>query len=292
MTFSVPLRAVVIALLIHTLWGGNPVAVKFGLLAFPPMWSAFIRFALAIVCIAVWAAWARRRVWPHRGEWRALLGLGLLFTLQIGTMNVGFSMTTGSMASVLISTNPLFAALAANFFIRGDRLTGLKSAGLLLAFAGTATALVQGAGAVRFEFANWGNWLVLLSAALLGLRLVLSARLLQRVDETRVAIWQMLFSLPLFAAGGLLWESVLWQNVDWKPLAGLAYQGIVIAGLGFMVSFSLMKRYRPSVMVSFNFVSPIAGVLLSMWLLAETITVALIVAMALVAAGLVLIAKK
>ncbi len=287
-----PLRAVVIALLIHTLWGGNPVAVKFGLLAFPPMWSAFIRFALAIVCIAAWAAWAHRRVWPQRGEWRPLLGLGLLFTLQIGTMNVGFSMTTGSMASVLISTNPLFAALAANFFIRGDRLTGLKSAGLLLAFGGTATALVQGAGAVRFEFANGGNWLVLLSAALLGLRLVLSARLLQRVDETCVAIWQMLFSLPLFAAGGLLWESVLWQNVDWKPVAGLAYQGIVIAGLGFMVSFTLMKRYRPSVMVSFNFVSPIAGVLLSMWLLAETITVALIVAMALVAVGLVLIAKK
>ena len=51
---AIPLRAVLLAIFIHTLWGGNPVAVKFGLLVFPPMYSAFIRFALAILCIFVW----------------------------------------------------------------------------------------------------------------------------------------------------------------------------------------------------------------------------------------------
>ena len=34
---AVPVQAVVIAVLIHILWGGNPVAVKFSLLVFPPL---------------------------------------------------------------------------------------------------------------------------------------------------------------------------------------------------------------------------------------------------------------
>jgi drug/metabolite transporter (DMT)-like permease len=53
-----------------------------------------------------------------------------------------------------------------------------------------------------------------------------------------------------------------------------------------------MKRYTPSVMMSFNFVSPVAGVLLSVWLLDERISALLLVGMALVAAGLALIARK
>ncbi len=292
MTLSVPLRAIALALFIHTLWGGNPVAVKFGLIVFPPMWSAFIRFVLATLCIVVWI-WARGTPFlPRRGEWLTLLGLGALFTAQIGTMNVGFDMTTGAMASVLISTNPLFAALFAHWLLRGDRLTAVKSAGLLLAFVGTAVVLLQGAGGAGLEIDNWGNWIVLLSACLLGLRLVLAARVLQRIDEARVAVWQMVVSLPLFAIGGLAWETVAWQHLDWRPVAGLAYQGFVIAGLGFMVTFYLMKRYTPSVMVSFNFVAPIAGVLLSAWLLDERITTGIVFGMILVASGLLLIARR
>ena len=90
----------------HALWGGNPVAVKFGLLVFPPMWSAFIRFVIGIVCIASWAAVRGIPMWPKPGEWRLLMMIGILFVLQIGAMNIGFDLTQGSIAAILISTNP------------------------------------------------------------------------------------------------------------------------------------------------------------------------------------------
>lgn len=292
MPLSVPLRAVVISVFIHTLWGGNPVAVKFSLLVFPPMWTAFLRFVIAVLCIAAWARLNRIRFWPSRDEWPVLIGLGLLFTVQIAAMNIGFDLTTGAMASVLISTNPLFAALFAHYLFAGDRLTKTKALGLSLAFFGTALVLLRGAGLEGLQFDNWGNWIVILSACLLGARLMLSAKVLQRIDEVRVAVWQMLVSLPLFAVGGFAWETIKWENLAWQPIAGLAYQGFVIAGLGFMVSFYLMKTYSPGIMASFNFVAPVAGVLLSAWLLAEKISVSLVIGMVLVAMGLFLIAKK
>jgi drug/metabolite transporter (DMT)-like permease len=138
----------------------------------------------------------------------------------------------------------------------------------------------------------WGNAILLMSACLLGGRLIVSAKVLQKIDGARVVLWQMILSLPLFALGGFLFESIRWDAMAWEPLAGLAYQGVIVAGLGFSVSFYLMARYTPSVIVSFNFVSPIAGVLLSAWLLGDIITGHLWAGLVLVAAGLYLIAHK
>ena len=291
---KVPLQAILLAIFIHSLWGGNPVAVKFSLWVFPPLWSGFLRFAIAILCITLWAKINRIPIWPRTHEWPRLLILGLIFTLQIATMNIAIDNTTGALASILIATNPLFAVCFAHLWVPDDRLSWLKSGGLLIAFAGIVIMLMQDLddAALGTQLQNIGNWIMLFSAALLGARLAFSARLLRQIDTVRVLIWQMAFSLPLFAAGGLLWETIVWERLSWEPIAGIAYQGFVIAGLGFMVSSYLIKNYQPSVMMSFNFISPLSGVLLSIWLLGEPLTWHILVGMLAVALGLVLITRQ
>ncbi|HJM49184.1 MAG TPA: DMT family transporter [Alphaproteobacteria bacterium] len=288
----IPLRAIIIAVCIHILWGANPVAVKFGLLAFPPLWSAFIRFALAIACITVWACFKEIPLWPRRGEWLGLGLLSLLFTVQIALMNFGIDMTTSSMSSVLLATHPLFAALFAHLFIARDRLTPVKVVGLLVAFSGAGVVLLRDAGLAGLDLVAIGNWVVLLSSALLGGRLIYTAGLAQRIDTSRLMVWQMVLSLVAFGAGGLAFESIHWAQVGWLPLAGLAYQGIVIAGLGFMLNTWLIKHHSPSTMVSFGFIAPISGVALSVWLLGESLTSILIFGTLGVGLGLVLITRK
>jgi drug/metabolite transporter (DMT)-like permease len=284
---------VLAALAIHTLWGGNPVAVKLGLEAFPPLWSAFLRFALGCACVAAWAALARIPLRPAREEWQPLVAIGLLFTVQIALMNIGFAGTSGAKGSVLIATNPLFGVLFAHFLVPGDRVAALRVAGVLVAFAGTALVLTRGTPAAAGAWgASAGDWIVLASACLLGLRLALSGRFLRRVNEVRLTFWMMLLSLPLFAAGGLAWEWIRWDRIGAVPIAGILYQGVVVAGLAFTVNFYLMRRYPPSVMISFNFVAPVAGVLLSLLLLGDSVTAGLLGGMALVALGLALIARR
>jgi len=51
----------------------------------------------------------------------------------------------------------------------------------------------------------------------------------------------------------------MWHNLNWRPLAGIAYQGVAIAGVAFMANAYLMRHHSPSVVASFNFVSPVAG---------------------------------
>ena len=292
MALSVPLGAVLVSLVIHSLWGGNPVAVKFSLIAFPPLTTAFLRFAIGIACIALWARWRGVRLLPEKGEWRPLWIVALLFAVQIASMNVGFHHTSGAMGSVLIATNPLFAVVFAHFLVAGDRMTAARALGLLVAMAGTSLVLLGDADVATLDPGAAGNWIVLSSAVMLGLRLSLSARFIRRIDPTKVAIWQMVLSLPLFGAGALLLEEIAWDRVGIGPIAGLLFQGVVIAGVGFTVSYHLMKRYTPSVMMSFNFVSPVAGVLFAAWLLGDRIGSFLLAGMALVAVGLYLVARR
>lgn len=292
---AVPWSAVLAAVAIHVLWGANVVAVKIGLIAIPPLWSAFWRFVLGALCIAAWARLRGVGLRPERGEWPALLLLGLFFTVQIAVMYVGIDLSSGAIAAILVSTNPLFASLLSHFFVPDDRVGPLRAVGLAVAFGGICIIFVGG-GQPFFEIsrsgAGWGSLVVLAGAAMLGGRLVYTARLLRRIEATRVMFWQMVLALPAFAGGGLALEQVDWAALDWLPIAGIAYQGVVIAGLGFMVNAYLMSRYNPSVVISFNFVSPISGVLLSALMLSEAIAWNVWAGLATVGLGLLLIARK
>ncbi len=150
----------------------------------------------------------------------------------------------------------------------------------------------RGAGLQAASWLVWGNWIVLASSALLGGRLVFSAKLVEQIEPARVMIWQMILALPIFAVAALALETIAWQDIGWRPLGGLAYQGVVIAGLGFMINIILLQRYSPSVMLSFGFLSPISGVALSAWLLSEQLTWVVLVGMTTVGLGLVLIARQ
>ncbi|MGH8687646.1 MAG: DMT family transporter [Burkholderiales bacterium] len=289
MSWSIPARAALAALAIHTLWGGNPVAVKLGLVAFPPLWSGLLRFALGCLCVAAWARTMRIPLLPRRGEWRPLAAIGLLFTVQIALMNIGFSMTSAVNSAVLIAANPLFGMLFAHFLVPGDRLRPRRALGVAVAFGGVALVLTRGAG---IEAGHAGDWIVLASACLLGLRLAISGRVLRQMNEVRLTFWQMLLSLPLFLAGALAWEQIHWEAIGAAPVAGILYQGVVVAGLAFTVNFYLIRRYTPSVMISFNFIAPVAGVLLGAAILGEHVSASLIGGMVLVALGLALIARR
>lgn len=287
-----PIAAIAVAIFINALWGGNPIAVKIGLEAFPPFWSAFLRFSIGALCIAGWAAATGVRLWPFVHEWKDLMWLSALFGVQIAIMNIGIDMSNGATSAVLISMFPLFAAGLSHFFVPGDRLTVLKMLGLVAAFSGAIVIVLRGDLDALATGVNAGDLIVLLSAFLLACRLVLTANLLRRMETARVVFWQMVIALPAFFAIAGAWETVVLEEVTWAATMGLLYQGIVIAGFGFVVNALLYRRYDPSVIVGFGFVSPVTGVLLGVWLLGDAADTSLLAGTAGIGIGLILLTMR
>ena len=274
-----------LALLTSVFWGANTVAIKLGLIDAPPLRLAWMRFVVGGTAIAIWA-WATGRLAGlrvAREEWRPMLMLALIFTAQIGTMNIGTSLTSAAHASILLNLYSVHTVVLSHFLIPGDRLTVRRVAGVAIAYAGIVVLFTgqTGGGAASLL----GDAIVFFSAFLLAERLVYLARAVQRLDPVKLLLSQAAVGSALFMLGSALTETA---PTVWTPrLAGsIAYQGILIAGFNFVVNLWLLQRYRPSSLVPFFLTQPLFGVVAAAAVTGDPLTGHLLLACVAVAIGM------
>lgn len=261
------------------------MAIKLGLLDAPPLRLAWLRFLLGGLVIALWA-WLTGRlagVRIARSERWPLLVLGLIFTAQIGLMNVGTSLTSAAHGSVVLNLYAVHTVVLAHFLIPGDRLTVRRLAGALVAYAGIVLLFV---GDRASEGASLlGDALVFLSAFLLAERQVYLARAVQRLDPVTLLLAQATVGTALFIALSALFEP---EPTRWtlRLALSLAYQGALIAGFCFVINLWLLKRYRPSALAALFLTQPIFGVLVAALVAGDPLTLQLLAACLAVAVGI------
>lgn len=282
------LRVVCLASLMAMLWGGNNIAIKFALTGIDPFALAGVRFLLGSVIVLAWVYAARVPLKMQSEEKGKLVLLALLFTAQIGLLNAGVHHTLAGRSTIFIATHPFFIGIFAHLLIPGDRLKPLKILGMALSFIGVTLIFAESLFLRDFRYLL-GDLLVLTSALLLGLRLVYVKRLTQGIHPGRLLLWQAGLSIPAFFLLSLIFE----RNYDFQWNAqvamGVLYQGIIIAGIGFIISTRLYQRYVASHVGVFQFATPIIGVIFSNILLGEGISPGLIASMVLVAAGIAIV---
>ncbi len=280
------LRAAALALLLAALWGANPVAIKIGLVDAPPLRLAWMRFILGGLLNLAWGSWTGALVSlkVQRHEWRPLAVLGLLFTAQIGLLNIGTNLTTASRSTVLLNAYAVHTVVLAHFQISGDRLTIRKLLGTLIAYAGIVLLFGPDLYGSRTTFL--GDLLVSVSALLLGERTIYLARAVQRMDPLKLLLAQAAVGTVSFLALSLWVEADVPYQWTIPLTLAVLYQGLVVAGFNFTASLWLLKHYRPSALASFFLTTPIFGVLLSAVLVGDPLTGMLLLSSLLVAAGI------
>jgi drug/metabolite transporter (DMT)-like permease len=283
------LRGAALALLVSLFWGANTVAIKAGLLDAPPLRLAWMRFVVGGLVIALWA-WMTGRLTGariERDEWRPLLVLGLIFTAQIATMNIGTGLTSAAHGAVVLNLYAVHTVLLAHVVIPGDRLTVRRLAGVLIAYGGVVL-LVSGKPSGGASLL--GDAIVLVSGFLLAERTVYLARAVQRLDPVKLLLAQAVIGVAVLATLSALVEPA---PTRWTTalVLSLAYQGVLIAGFCFVVNLWLLKHYRPSALAPLFLTQPIFGVVVAAWFTGDPLTLALLLACAAVAAGIGLSAR-
>jgi drug/metabolite transporter (DMT)-like permease len=285
-------RGTAIALLLSALWGANPVAVKVGLADAPPLHLAFLRFLLGGLVILAYAGWMRHpgvfRVRP--GEWRPVLSLGLVFSVQIGVMNVGIGLTTAAHAAVVLNSYAVHSVVLAHFMIPGDRLTPAKLGGVLVAYAGIVLLFAR-----DFSFASetlLGDLVVAASAVLLAERIVYMARAIQRIDPIKLLVFQSAIGSACFLLASLALEANAPTRYTRGLAASLLYQGAVVAGFNFIVNSYLYKVYLASAIATCSLTTPLFGVLVAAAVTGDQLSPVLLLSSIMVAAGIGLSVRR
>jgi drug/metabolite transporter (DMT)-like permease len=285
-------RGATTALLLAAMWGGNPVAVKIGLADAPPLRLAFFRFVLGALAVLAYARWTRHRgIFDVRpGEWRVLISLGVVFSIQIGSMNVGIGLTTAAHGAVLLNSYAVHTVVLAHFMIPGDRLTPAKVVGVLIAYSGIVLLFAR-----DFSFQNTtllGDLVVAASAVLLGERIVYMARAVQRIDPIKLLVFQSAIGSACFLLASLVFEGGTPTRYTAGLAASLFYQGVVIAGFNFIVNSYLYKVYLASALATCSLTTPLFGVLIAAAVTGDQLSPLLLLSTVMVAAGIGLTVRR
>ena len=285
-------RGTTTALLLSALWGANPVAVKIGLADAPPLRLAFFRFVLGGLVILAYAGGTRHPgVFDVRpGEWRVLISLGVIFSIQIGTMNVGLGLTSAAHGAVLLNSYAVHTVVLAHFMIPGDRLTPAKVGGVLIAYTGIVLLFVR-----DFSFRSEtlvGDLIVAASAVLLGERVVYMARAVQRFDPIKLLVFQSAIGSACFLLASLVLEAATPTRYTTVLATSLFYQGIVIAGFNFIVNSYLYKVYLASALAICSLTTPLFGVLVAAAVTGDQLSPILLLSSLMVAAGIGLTVRR
>ena len=263
------------------------VAVTNG--GFAPVFQAGVRSAGAVVVLLIWMRLRGVSFHVPREAWLGGVLSGLLFSLEFMCLFSALDLTTVSRASVIFYTMPVWLALIAHVFFPGERLTGPKTVGLILAMAGVAIALADRSGGR----VSWTGDLLALTSSLCWAGIVVCVRLtpLAKVPPAKQLMFQVLISAPILLILAPLFGPLI-RDVAPIHIAGLMFQIIAVASLGFLAWFWLMSIYPSSSVASFSFLSPVFSVLLGWILLSENVVPSVWGALVLVASGIYLINRK
>jgi drug/metabolite transporter (DMT)-like permease len=273
------------------LLGLNQVLVKLVNVGLSPVFQAGLRSACAIVPVLLFALLTRKKLSISDGSLVPGILCGVFFGVEFMLLFLALDYTTVARASVFLYTMPFWVALAAHFLFPAQRMTAVRAAGLLLAFAGVAWALLQDDNPAS-EYAIYGDVACIIAAMLwAGIALLASATQLKKSTPVMQLLYQITVSSVILLPVSLLFGDLV-RELTPDIVAIFAFQVIAIVCIGFMSWFWILSIYPASDMASFSFLSPLFGVFFGWLVLGEQITAPLIGALVLVSIGIVMINRK
>ena len=251
-----------------------------------PVFFAGLRSAGAVICIWLWLRWRGIPLRFEKGTRLAGVAVGCVFAFEFLCLFVALDLTAVSRASVIFYSMPVWLAIMAHFIMPDDKITPLKAVGLGLALAGVAVAILtrdDGVGSFWGDLAAVGaaiGWAVT--------AMIAKASTLSRVRPEIQLMWQVGVSAPLLLFAALFFGPLI-RDIAPIHIAGLAFQIVVVVSAGFIFWLWLLSIYPASGVASFSFLSPVLTVALGWLLLGEEVGPSLIVALILVAIGILLV---
>ena len=273
------------------LMGINQVMVKLVNAGFSPVFQAGARSACALIPVLLFALIARKRLSVTDGSFLPGILCGLFFAAEFLLLFEGIERTAVSRASVIFYTMPVWVAVAAHFLIPGELLTPRRSAGLILAVAGVAVALLDEPPAFLPDALAGDLLCILGSLCWAGIAITARISRLNRSEPEMQLIYQLAVSGPVLLFLAPFFGPVLREVTD-TILWIFAFQVIAVVSIGMLVWFMVLRVYPASDMTSFSFLAPLFGVAASWIVLDEPFSWFIVVALAMVGTGIAMVSWK
>ncbi len=288
--------AITLLLACCVFWGFQQVLVKATVVEVAPVFQAFVRFALATAALLLWCRWRGIAVWRRDPVLGPGLLAGALFAGEFACIYIGLQYTPASRLTMFVYCAPFWVALLLPRLVPGENLRRAQWLGMGCAFVGVTMALGDGlwGSAHAAQPLGWlGDALGLLGGLLWALTtVVIRSTALGGVAPERQLLYQVGVStavLPILSlALGEHWSLAFSAFAT----GSLLLQALVGAFASYLAWMWMLAHYPATKISVFVFLTPVFALLFGVWWLGEAVTVELLSALALVAAGIALVNRR
>jgi drug/metabolite transporter (DMT)-like permease len=269
--------------------GSGIVATRFVVDQAGPGSLAFLRYLIAVFCLAPFALAPARRTRFDRRDLLPIAVLGIMqFGVLIALLNYSLRFITSARAALIFATMPLLTMLLAAALGR-ERLTAAKAAGVLLTIVGVGLALGEKALQRGGDPHAWtGELAAFASTASGAICSVLYRPYLRKYPTLPVSACAMLaavFFLAVLAAGeGFFAGPPRFTEGGWLAIAFIGAN----SGVGYYLWLWALGHADPTRVTVFLALGPMTAAALGEWVLGEPVSGLLGAGLVCVAVGLAL----
>ncbi|WP_435259044.1 DMT family transporter [Thioclava sp. FR2] len=255
-----------------------------------PVFFAGLRSAMSVFAVGLWMWWrGRPPVFRSQDIVPGLL-VGAVFAAEFLCLFLALDLTTLGRASVIFYSMPLWLALMAHFGLPGQRITRIKAIGLVIAFMGTAIAILARSdgtgGSLIGDLLALGAALGWAGAAFLARKTSLS-----EVGPEMQLFWMVLVSGPILLAVSPLFGELV-RAITFYHILGLLFQSTAVIAGGFIFWLWLLSVYPTAIVASFSFLTPVFSLGFGVLLYGEHVTLPILFSATLVGMGIALINRR
>ncbi|MHA2396577.1 MAG: DMT family transporter [Candidatus Thorarchaeota archaeon] len=283
-----------LAIIVTTvLWASSLIFAKIVFVEVGPIVFVALRYTIALPFLLVLTLQHKKKqtLIDVRNNWKILLVAGLSgpFISQI-LQYIGLELTTAGDALLLMNLTPIFAVILAAPVLN-EKITSEKIVGLVLATIG-AVLIVMNTAPESTTFNLWrlfGDLLVIVSTFFFAINGITGKISIKSVDAISTTFYSTLFAIPfIWISATLLDDVTVLLTMSMQAWLVVMWVAIVNTVIGFVLYYESMKHIEASlVQIVLNLIA-VWGVLMSIFVLQETVTLLQILGGAVTVIGVVI----
>lgn len=253
---------------------------------------AGIRFLLAgLLILGFLLIRSPEKLKVNKSKIPILIVLGICQTaVQYFFFYVGLSKVSGMQGAILNSSGIFLAIIFAHFFYQNDKLNWRKSLGIFVGFGGIIVA--NWGQELQFQFQLTGEGFMILAGLTTAIATIMTKQLALGIHPVTLTGWQLtigatvllLVGLPQLGEGAITFTGLGW---------GLILYTALLSAVALALWTALLKYNKAGEISIYKFLIPIFGATLSaLFIPGEQFNLFILIALALVASGIIVVNSK
>ena len=277
-------------ILLAVIWGSSFFNIKIATYSYEPITLALVRVIFASIPLLIICKLRKIKIEAFEKNWNKYAIIGLCnISIPFVLIAIGTSKINSYLAAILMSTTPLSGSILAHIFTNNEKISFLKSIGILIGFSGIVLLFFD---KVIINTENYLYALItILGSTFYSIGGLLTLKLKNKKNEnvtTSTTIWSVIFLLPFSLIIETPWNS----SPTFASTLSLLYLGVIATGLAWLIRFRILTVNGLVFQTQVAYLIPIFGIFFGYFLMDETITWRVLLSLVIILIGIYIFKKN